>query len=96
MDAKKGKTRRESTPIKVWVTPEEKDAIAAKADVHSLSASSYLRRLGLVCPCPPGLTLLVYQRALGHGLDSKLCRLITTLHTILHKVSSDFLGRSDR
>jgi len=35
------------TPIKVWVTPEEKAAIAAKADAHSLSASSYLRRLGL-------------------------------------------------
>jgi hypothetical protein len=47
MDAKKGKTRKESTPIKVWVTPEEKAAIAAKADAHSLSASSYLRRLGL-------------------------------------------------
>ena len=23
MDAKKGKTRKQSTPIKVWVTPEE-------------------------------------------------------------------------
>jgi hypothetical protein len=31
MDAKKGKTRKESTPIKVWVTPEEKAAIAAKS-----------------------------------------------------------------
>ena len=30
-----------------WVTPEEKAAIAAKANAHSLSASSYLRRLGL-------------------------------------------------
>ena len=29
-----------ATPIKVWVTPEEKTAIAAKADAHSLSASS--------------------------------------------------------
>ncbi len=45
-----GKTRKESTPIKVWVTPEEKAAIAAKADAHSLSASSYLRRLGLAMP----------------------------------------------
>jgi hypothetical protein len=35
----KRKTRKESTPIKVWVTPEEKAAIAAKADAHSLSAS---------------------------------------------------------
>ena len=43
MDAKKGKTRKESTPIKVWVTPEEKAAIATKADAHSLSASSYLQ-----------------------------------------------------
>jgi len=50
MDAKKGKTRKESTPIKVRVTPEEKAAIAAKADAHSLSASSYLRRLGLALP----------------------------------------------
>ena len=39
MDAKKGKTRKESTPIKVWVTPEEKAAIAAKANAHSLSAA---------------------------------------------------------
>jgi hypothetical protein len=38
------------TPIKVWVTPEEKAAIAAKADAHSLSASGYLRRLGLALP----------------------------------------------
>ena len=52
MDAKKGKTRKESTPIKVWVTPEEKAAIAAKADAHSLSASGYLRRLGLALPRP--------------------------------------------
>ena len=50
MDAKKGKTRKESTPNKVWVTPEEKAAIAAKADAHSLSASGYLRRLGLALP----------------------------------------------
>jgi hypothetical protein len=50
MDAKKGKTRRESSRIKVLVTPEEKAAIAAKADAHSLSISSYLRRLGLALP----------------------------------------------
>jgi hypothetical protein len=31
----------------VWVTPEEKAEIAAKADAHSLGASSYLWRLGL-------------------------------------------------
>jgi hypothetical protein len=50
MDAKKEKTRRESSPIKVWVTPEEKGVIKAKAGAHSLSASSYLRRLGLAMP----------------------------------------------
>jgi hypothetical protein len=50
MDAKKEKTRRESSPIKVWVTPEEKSAIKTKAGAHSLSASSYLRRLGLALP----------------------------------------------
>jgi hypothetical protein len=50
MDAKKEKTRRESSPIKVWATPDEKAAIRAKAGAHSLSASSYLRRLGLAMP----------------------------------------------
>ena len=60
MDAKKEKTRRESTPIKVWVTPEEKDAIRAKAGAHSLSASSYLRRLGLAMP----LQSTIDQRAI--------------------------------
>jgi hypothetical protein len=50
MDAKKEKTRRDSSPIKVWVTPEEKSAIKTKAGAHSLSASSYLRRLGLALP----------------------------------------------
>ena len=34
----------------MWVTPEEKAAIAAKADAHSWSASIYLRRLGLALP----------------------------------------------
>jgi hypothetical protein len=33
MDAKKGKTRKESTPIKVWVTPEEKAGIAAQREI---------------------------------------------------------------
>lgn len=49
-NAKKGKTRRESTPLKVWVTPEEKAGIEHKAAAHSLSASAYLRRLGLALP----------------------------------------------
>jgi len=52
MDAKKEKTRRESSPIKVWVTPEEKSAIKTKAGAHSLSASSYLRRLGVAIGIP--------------------------------------------
>ncbi len=60
MDPKKEKTRRESTPNKVWVTPEEKDAIRAKAGAHSLSASSYLRRLGLAMP----LQSMIDQRAI--------------------------------
>jgi hypothetical protein len=50
MPGPKKKTRRESSPIKVWVTPNEKAAIRAKAGAHSLSASSYLRRLGLPLP----------------------------------------------
>ena len=49
-DAKKEKTRRESTPVKVWVTPVEKAAIAEKAAAHSMSASRYLRTLGLALP----------------------------------------------
>ena len=43
-----------------WVTPEEKAAIAEKADAHSLSASSYLRRLGLAMP----LQSTIDQRAI--------------------------------
>jgi len=51
MDAiSKEKTRRESTPVKVWVTPAEKAEIGKKAAAHSLSASAYLRRLGLALP----------------------------------------------
>jgi len=49
-DAKKEKTRRESTPIKVWVTTAEKAAIAEKAAAHSMSISRYLRALGLALP----------------------------------------------
>ena len=51
MDAiNKEKTRRESTPVKVWVTAAEKAEIGKKAAGHSLSASAYLRRLGLALP----------------------------------------------
>jgi len=45
---KKEKTRRETTPIKVWVTPAEEAAITVKADAYSLSASTYLRELALL------------------------------------------------
>ena len=34
MKAKKEKTRRETTAIKVWVTPAEKAAITLKADAY--------------------------------------------------------------
>ena len=49
-DAKKERTRRESTPVKVWVTAAEKAAIGEKAGAHSMSASAYLRSLGLALP----------------------------------------------
>ena len=49
-DAKKEKTRRESTPVKVWVTTAEKAVIAEKAAAHSMSSSRYLRGLGLALP----------------------------------------------
>lgn len=49
-DAKKEKTGRESTPVKVWVTAAEKAAIAEKAAAHSMSNSRYLRKLGLALP----------------------------------------------
>ena len=50
---KKEKTRRETTAIKVWVTPAEKTAITVKADAYSLSASTYLRELALRSTRPP-------------------------------------------
>lgn len=40
-------TRKGSTPIKVYVLPEELAAIQAAADAAGLSASTYLRNLGL-------------------------------------------------
>jgi hypothetical protein len=42
MDAEKGKTRKESTPIKVWVTPEEcASAFAAIAAFLRISVLTY-------------------------------------------------------
>jgi hypothetical protein len=49
-DPKKGKTRRESTPVTVWVPPAEKTVIAQQAAAHSMSASAYLRALGSELP----------------------------------------------
>ena len=40
MKAKKEKTRRETTAIKVWVTPAEKAAITLKADLRELALRS--------------------------------------------------------
>lgn len=38
--------RRDSTPIKVYVTPEERSAIERNAEACSLSASKYLCNVG--------------------------------------------------
>ena len=40
-------TRKGSLPIKVWVLPEEKALIEAQAKACALSASAYLRNVGL-------------------------------------------------
>jgi len=46
-NAKKEKTRRESTPVKVWVTAAEKAAIAEKAAAHCVwDSSRYVERKG--------------------------------------------------
>lgn len=42
--------RREVTPIKVWVSPEEKAALSDRAAETGLSASAYLRAAGLNHP----------------------------------------------
>lgn len=44
---KKSQPRRRGKPIEVWVSDEEKEAIAQKADQAGLSRSAYLRALGL-------------------------------------------------
>lgn len=40
-------TRKGTTPIKVWVLPEEKALIELNAAQHGLSASAFLRRVGM-------------------------------------------------
>lgn len=43
-------TRKGTTPIKVWVLPDEKEAITQKAKAAGLSASAYLRNVGMGTP----------------------------------------------
>lgn len=43
-------TRKGSTPVKVWVLPEEKEAIEAKAKGCGMSMSAYLRNVGMGMP----------------------------------------------
>lgn len=40
-------TRKDSTPIKVWVLPEEKKLVEKKAEQHGLSTSAYVRNVSL-------------------------------------------------
>ena len=40
-------TRKNSSPIKVWVLPEEKDAIKANAHQAGLSVAAYLRKVAM-------------------------------------------------
>ncbi len=44
------RNRRAKNKISVWLLPEEKTEILEKADAHSMSASAYLRKLGLNYP----------------------------------------------
>ncbi|MAC13307.1 MAG: conjugal transfer protein TraJ [Alcanivorax sp.] len=43
-------TRKGTTPIKVWVLPDEKGDIVNKAKSAGLSASAYLRNVGMGAP----------------------------------------------
>ena len=40
-------TRKSSTPIKVWVLPEEKQSIEEHAKTAGMSVSSYMRTVGI-------------------------------------------------
>ena len=74
-----GQGGKESTPIKVWVTPEEKVAIAAKADVE------LFKRIQLLAPARSGaacestidqraiLDLVKINADLGRFGDSSKC-----------------------
>ena len=43
-------SRRTSPPIKVWLLPKEKATIGKMASLHSMSASGFLRAVGLGYP----------------------------------------------
>lgn len=47
MDAEEVPARRRTPPVKVWANPVERPTLAATAASVGLSASAYLRRLGL-------------------------------------------------
>ncbi len=46
----KSATRKGTSPIRVWVTPEEKQEITDNAKAHGMSASSFLRTVGIGIP----------------------------------------------
>lgn len=46
-DVDKADVRRKSTPIKVWVLPDEKRLIEVNAQQHGLSTSAFLRKVGM-------------------------------------------------
>jgi hypothetical protein len=59
---KKGRgTRPRGTRIDVWVTQEEREEIGERAAQANLSASAYLRTVGLTYPVPR----LINREALG-------------------------------
>tara|TARA_Y100001934_G_C11634307_1_gene442538 strand:+ start:101 stop:454 length:354 start_codon:yes stop_codon:yes gene_type:complete len=41
------KTRKQTSPVRVYVTPSEKNEISELAKSHGLSSSEYLRKVGL-------------------------------------------------
>ena len=49
-EAGNNETRKGNMPIKVWVTPSEKQAIDANAKACGMSMSAYLRQVGIGMP----------------------------------------------
>ena len=47
MEADTEPARRRTPPIKVWCNPAEREAIVAQAAAVGMSASAYLRRVGM-------------------------------------------------